>query len=40
MQSLVSIDDVGMATAYLATDAAKLITGETIYIDGGYHIID
>jgi enoyl-[acyl-carrier protein] reductase I len=29
-----------MATAYLATDAAKLITGETIYIDGGYHIID
>jgi enoyl-[acyl-carrier protein] reductase I len=40
MQSLVSIEDVGMATAYLATDAAKLITGETIYIDGGYHIID
>jgi enoyl-[acyl-carrier protein] reductase I len=40
MQSLVSIDDVGMATAYLAADAAKLITGETVYIDGGYHIID
>jgi enoyl-[acyl-carrier protein] reductase I len=40
MQRLVSIDDVGMATAYLATDAAKLITGETIYIDGGYHVID
>ena len=40
MHSLVSIDDVGMATAYLATDAAKLITGQTIYIDGGYHIID
>jgi enoyl-[acyl-carrier protein] reductase I len=40
MHRLVSIDDVGLATAYLATDAAKLITGETIYIDGGYHIID
>jgi enoyl-[acyl-carrier protein] reductase I len=40
MHRLVSIDDVGMATAYLATDAAKLITGETIYIDGGYHVID
>jgi enoyl-[acyl-carrier protein] reductase I len=40
MHSLVSIDDVGMATAYLATDAAKLITGETIHIDGGYHVID
>ncbi|MBX6370593.1 MAG: SDR family oxidoreductase, partial [Rhodospirillales bacterium] len=39
-RSLVSIDDVGIAVAYLATDAAKLITGETLYIDGGYHIID
>jgi enoyl-[acyl-carrier protein] reductase I len=37
---LVSIDDVGIAVAFLATDAAKLITGETLYIDGGYHIID
>jgi len=39
-KSLVSIDDVGIAVAFLATDAAKLITGETLYIDGGYHIID
>jgi enoyl-[acyl-carrier protein] reductase I len=39
-RSLVSIDDVGLATAFLAHDAAKLITGETLYIDGGYHIID
>ena len=39
-RSLVSIDDVGAATAYLATDAARLITGQTLYIDGGYHIID
>jgi enoyl-[acyl-carrier protein] reductase I len=39
-RSLVSIDDVGIAVAYLASDAAKLITGETLYIDGGYHIID
>lgn len=37
---LVSIDDVGKATAFLALDAAKLITGEVLYIDGGYHIID
>ena len=34
------IDDVGVATAFLAHDAAQLITGETLYIDGGYHIID
>jgi enoyl-[acyl-carrier-protein] reductase (NADH) len=36
----VSIDDVGVATAFLAHDAARLITGETLYVDGGYHIID
>jgi hypothetical protein len=23
-----------------ARDATRLITGETLYIDGGYHIID
>jgi len=39
-RSLVSIDDVGAATAFLAHDAARLITGETVYIDGGYHIMD
>jgi enoyl-[acyl-carrier protein] reductase I len=37
---LVTIDDVGAATAFLAHDAARLITGETLYVDGGYHIID
>ena len=39
-RSLVSIDDVGKATAFLALDGAKLITGSVLYIDGGYHIID
>jgi enoyl-[acyl-carrier protein] reductase I len=39
-RSLVSIEDVGAAVAFLAMDGAKLITGETLYIDGGYHIID
>jgi enoyl-[acyl-carrier protein] reductase I len=39
-RSLVNIDDVGVATAILAHDAAKLITGDTVFIDGGYHIID
>jgi enoyl-[acyl-carrier protein] reductase I len=39
-QKLVSIDDVGITTAFLAHDAARLITGETMYIDAGYHIID
>jgi enoyl-[acyl-carrier protein] reductase I len=39
-RSLVSIEDVGIATAFLAHDAARLITGATLYVDGGYHIID
>ncbi|HVX79552.1 MAG TPA: enoyl-ACP reductase FabI [Bradyrhizobium sp.] len=39
-RSLVSIDDVGAATAFLALDGAKLITGNVTYVDGGYHIID
>lgn len=38
--TLISIDDVGVATAFLAHDAARLITGETLYVDAGYHIID
>jgi enoyl-[acyl-carrier protein] reductase I len=33
-RSLVTINDVGMAVAFLAHDAARLITGETVYIDG------
>jgi enoyl-[acyl-carrier protein] reductase I len=39
-RSLVSIDDVGVATAFLAHDAARLMTGDTLYVDGGYHIMD
>jgi enoyl-[acyl-carrier protein] reductase I len=38
-RKLVRIEDVGIATAYLATDYAKLVPGETIYVDGGYHIL-
>src|SRR5258705_11521366 len=39
-RSLGSIDDVGEATAFLALDGTKLITGSVLYVDGGYHIID
>jgi enoyl-[acyl-carrier protein] reductase I len=39
-RSLVSIADVGAATAFLAHDAARPITGDTIYVDGGYHVVD
>jgi len=38
-RDLVSIEDVGATTAFLATDCAKLMTGEIVYVDGGYHIV-
>ena len=39
-RALVDIDDVGMACAFLAHDAARLMAGQVLYIDGGYNIID
>jgi enoyl-[acyl-carrier protein] reductase I len=39
-RALVDIDDIGAACAFLAHDAARLITGQVLYVDGGYHVID
>lgn len=39
VQDLVDIDDVGSATAFLATPYAKRVTGSTFYVDGGLHIM-
>jgi enoyl-[acyl-carrier protein] reductase I len=36
---LVTIDDVGAVAACLASDAARAMTGNTAYVDGGYHIV-
>jgi len=36
---LATIDDIGMATALMATPAAKMISGDTVYIDGGFHVM-
>jgi enoyl-[acyl-carrier protein] reductase I len=36
---LVTIDEVGAACADLASPYAGAMTGDTIYIDGGYHIL-
>jgi len=35
---LPTIDDVGAVTAMLATRTGAMLTGQTIYVDGGYHI--
>jgi enoyl-[acyl-carrier protein] reductase I len=37
-QQLIDILDIGAATAFLCSPFAKLITGGTIYVDGGYNI--
>ena len=39
LHTLVSPDDVGALSAFLVSDLAKTITGGTIYVDGGYHIV-
>jgi enoyl-[acyl-carrier protein] reductase I len=36
---LVMIEEVGAACAFLASQYARAMTGDTIYIDGGYHIL-
>jgi enoyl-[acyl-carrier protein] reductase I len=36
---LVDIDDVGFTCAYLATQYARRLTGQTIYVDGGVNIM-
>src|SRR5256714_11619633 len=36
---LVTIEEVGAACVFLASHYAGAITGDTIYIDGGYHIL-
>ena len=36
---LASIEDVGNVAAFLASDAARALTGNVEYIDGGYHIM-
>jgi enoyl-[acyl-carrier protein] reductase I len=38
--TIAGIEDVGYATAMLAVDNARLITGATIYVDGGAHIMN
>mgnify|MGYP000951570626 FL=1 len=39
LRSQITQDDVGNVAAFLASDWGKMVTGETIYIDGGYHVL-
>lgn len=39
LKSVVDIVDVGAMVTYLSSDYAKHITGDTIYIDAGFHLL-
>jgi enoyl-[acyl-carrier protein] reductase I len=36
---LVTIDDVGITTALLCSDAARALTGNVVFVDAGYHVM-
>jgi enoyl-[acyl-carrier protein] reductase I len=35
----VEIDDIGSMCAFLVSDAAQAVTGDVLYVDGGFHIL-
>jgi enoyl-[acyl-carrier protein] reductase I len=39
VRRLVTIDEIGAACVFLASSYATAMTGETLYIDGGYHTL-
>jgi len=36
---LVTLDDVGAYAAFLVSDAARAISGNTAYVDAGFHVV-
>jgi NAD(P)-dependent dehydrogenase (short-subunit alcohol dehydrogenase family) len=39
LRRLVTIEEIGTACVFLASPYADAMTGETLYIDGRYHIL-
>lgn len=39
LRAQITQEDVGNVATFLASDWGRQVTGETIYIDGGYHIL-
>jgi enoyl-[acyl-carrier protein] reductase I len=39
MRENVTIDDVGNAAVFLASDLSRRITGEVLYVDSGFNTI-
>ena len=38
LQRNVTVDDIGKTALYLLSDLASGVTGETVFVDGGYHV--
>ncbi len=39
LRSNISIEDVGKTSVYLASDLSSAVTGEVVYVDGGFNIV-
>jgi enoyl-[acyl-carrier protein] reductase I len=39
LRSNITIEDVGGTAVYLASDLSSAVTGETVYVDGGFNIL-
>jgi enoyl-[acyl-carrier protein] reductase I len=39
LRANISIEDVGRTAVYLASDLSNAVTGEVIYVDGGFNIV-
>jgi enoyl-[acyl-carrier protein] reductase I len=39
LRSNISIDDVGSTAVWLASDLSRGVTGEVVFVDGGFHIM-
>jgi enoyl-[acyl-carrier protein] reductase I len=40
LRRLVTLDEIGQLAAFLASGAASGMSGQTIYVDGGYHVVN
>jgi enoyl-[acyl-carrier protein] reductase I len=39
LRSNITIEDVGGTAVYLASDLARAVTGEVVYVDGGFNVL-
>jgi enoyl-[acyl-carrier protein] reductase I len=39
LRSHITIEDVGKSALYLASDLSSAVTGEVVYVDGGFNIL-